>query len=431
MDEEENLNLKPLKHIATSYMRDNLFKEKEIEVEYSPGMLAIGHRIRNGKPCGIYYLDLREACRIVAIGLTRSGKSWIARRFMDTISDAGNNVVHMFDPKNEMYSSEKPLQPKFHKLLMENEKPKSSKVVVFRPTFFKQLMPESYSDAERDKAIKPGQYWFSMNVNKWTQGDFMDLIKAKSMGEAQQSIMEDLYKKMRKHMEGGGEFSFEYMFKEIDDMEDMKESQKLSLKRRLKPLLSSYFYEARHQVDIIDLLKDGFIPVFNMEGFDSFSDCGFEYISAFLSIVHREIVEAKKLKLLDKIWFDIDECARVFGIEKDTFFKKEIITSFEVNTAYDINYFILTQFLPSLPERIIKSCRYIMIPARADLDTFKIAFAELGLARNQQMTTNDATYFKNRMNTRLFDWCILDRTNNTREIVRFFAPLSRVLESGE
>lgn len=423
-------SLNPLKHIGSDYYKKNLFKEVEEEVEYSPGMLAIGRRIRNGREAGIYYLDLREACRIIGIGATRSGKTWVCRRFVDTIVQAGNSAIYLFDVKDEMKSSAQPLQSKFHHLLMEHEKPTPTKVVTLRPTFFKQFAPSDSTAKELNEFKKENNYWYSIDINKLSERDFNDLLQVGTMGETQQSVMHDLYEETRKVVSKGGVFSFDYLFAKLEAMDDISQKQKDSLKRRLKPIIMSHFYEKDNEVDIVELIKDGFIPAINMEDFDRFGKDGIPYHISFLSIVHRELVNAKRKGLIPKIWFVLDEAGRVVANDMKNAFQFDIVDSFELNARYDINYLVLTQFLKSLPERIIKNARYIFIPASADLETFKDCLRELGLFRNQQSLNNEASSLKRKMSIKSHHWLILDRMSGTREIVSFFAPLSNHAETG-
>lgn len=425
--------LEHLRIIGGDYARKNLFKPEKEDVSYNPNMLAIGRRIVRGREVGKYYLDLREACRIIVVGATRSGKSFLIRRMTDTLVDSGNCAVNLFDCKDEMKSSIEPLQPKFHSLLMENEEPKPTKVVTLRPTFFKQLLASDSTEKEFDELLPKDNYWYSININKLTERDFNDLVQTEAMSDGQRVTMKELYDDTKKQSRNGIEFSFANMLEKINSLEDMTQKQKDSLKKRLRPLLTSHFYEFNHEIDVIDLINDGFVPSINMENFDAFSNDknAIQYHVLLLSILHRELIMAKRAgKINGKLWIFIDESARVLGNDLNNAFKFDVTESFEVNTRYNVNYCVATQTLITLPKRLILNSKYMFIPATINLETLKDCMREFGMFSSQQNLNNEAVRLKRKLNAKKFEWAVFNRNAGTVDIIQVYAPLSKHMETG-
>lgn len=65
--ETHQKRLKHLKQVGSDYFKENLFIKKEVPRSYDRKLIAFAKK-RNGS---IYYLDLTEACRILALGMTR------------------------------------------------------------------------------------------------------------------------------------------------------------------------------------------------------------------------------------------------------------------------------------------------------------------------------------------------------------------------
>ena len=112
MSENDNESMKPLRELGNNYFKHNLFKEEEKVMKYDK-QIAIGKK-RDGK---VYYLDTREAFRAIAIGMTRSGKTWILRAIADRAAQLGDAVIFIPDVKDEFKSSVNPVQEKFRKFL--------------------------------------------------------------------------------------------------------------------------------------------------------------------------------------------------------------------------------------------------------------------------------------------------------------------------
>lgn len=421
--------LENIKEYASDEFIDSLFSKEIPDVEYDPFKLPIGYSVRTGRP---YRIDTKEACRMIFLGMTRTGKTWCIRRLQDITYKAGDSVVHLNDCKCELGFSNSPLQKEFHHLLMKNEKPQSTPVVTFRPTFFKQLMPINMAGKDKDKRIRKNNYWYSIDSAQITQGDFNDLVRFPRLSLLQQSVMDDIYKQMMGHIQEGNEFDVEYLFEIIDGNEDLKKNDKLRLNMYLKPLKSAYFFDTKWKRSIVETIaEDKFVPSFNLEDFDKFSKDGVDYVTAFLSIVHRELVSGCRTGKFNRLWCFIDESARILNIENPTNFLNEIYETIELNTRYNINYVFAYQDWNSIPPRILSSCRYIFVPANADPHIFKEVMKRIGKVRNEQIAYNEGNRLKRRMNPETRDWLVVDTFTSKLEIIRSYAPLSHHATTGE
>lgn len=408
--------------MGNRYLKES-FKEPEVfeEMRYSNDMLCIGKKI-DGRP---FYLDLREACRIIIVGITRSGKTFSMRSMMDRLYATGTTMLHLNDCKNEFYSSKKPAHPKFHHHLLKNEVPRGLKVVALRPTFFKSVNPHLPKD----------NYWFSIDFKRMTQNDFFTLMNSEQITHNQRIFLDIIYKSVFDFLKKNPEKSFSVELVEdiIETIEDLSTIQRQSLKMKFRPLKDSYFYDADTEVDIVELLKQGFVPALNMENFETFGRGGFLFPEVILSMVLRSIIFAKRNKELPgKLWVFMDEAPRFIANDKKTSIKSLIQESFMLDTRYNVNYCIATQSFNVIPEEIKENSKYIFIPNSLDLQTTRTILMDAGLFRNVQSSTNDAIKIKNRM-ARFHDysWLVLNRMTMQTDIVVFNPPLSYHVETGE
>jgi len=419
-----------LETLGTEFIKRSIFSEEEEELVYNPKRPLMGRSVTTGKYISI---DLTEAKRILILGITRSGKTFVLRRLMDILARAGVAVFVASDPKDEMKSSIRPLQKKFHKLLLPLEQPRASKVVTLRPTFFKQLCDEDATDKERDASLPKDNFWYSPDINKISKGDFMTLLKVKTMGEAQQSTLEEIYRRMKLRMRAGENFSFDLILEEIEMDEEMKDSQKNALKRRLRPLKYSFFHESKWQRNIVDLINKGYIPSLNLEHFDRFGDVGFAYVETILSMACREIITAKINNQLKakSLWIMVDESARFVNESKKTSFQHDVTESYELHSKYFINWIGVYQTLgPEIPKRILKNSQIYLVPGSADVETIRQAMSLMNAVRNAQSSRGEAQKVKRLLNRHKFSWLMMDQTG-LKEVIQFGPPLSEHTESGD
>lgn len=419
--------LDDIKVFGTDYFKKSLFvREKEPEkVEYSSDSIPFGRRISDGS---VYYIDLSQACRILGIGATRSGKTFMLRSFCDRLVASGYwDVVYLTDIKNEFYSSLKPVQPDLRKNLLNGEVPSPTRVVSFRPTFFKDF---DYNFLPDDN------FWFSFDARKIDKGDFMSLIKISSMKPNQQIAVPDIYEEFRRRLDADPELDVGYyLFEDIIDncLRDQTEQQKYFLKQKFKPFHNTSFFEKKYHRDVVDLMSRnrGYVPCFNYEGWDDeLSDSSpFDYPVVTLNAVLRDLIKARRKvpSPIKPLWIMLDEASRFISNSKTNSFKKTILESNDRDTRYNVNYFILTQFIKDVPEKIFSQARYLLIPYNADVESVKYLINNTGVASSVQRAPRQATDIVNRLKRVKHSWAIIDRNKpapHNIDLIKPIAPLS-------
>ena len=422
MTESDDRTIDTLRILGNSYARDCFTERIEHHFHYTKNDIPIGYRINQNtlRQQGIYYVNVSDAIRMICVGQAGSGKTFLLRGFMDRLAKSNYVTVQLSDIKNEFFSSRQPVQPKFAGNLAPNEKPQATKLVVFRPTFFKEL----------DDKLPKDNYWLSFDINLLTRGDFLTLFNASEMPNNQKILMDVLYTKLKERLNKGEEFNMELLNSLIDEIDEVNDSTKQSLKFKLRPFETSNFYDKQYLRNIPFLLKKGYSIALNLEGFEEFDKSAFNFPAVLISLVHRSVVNARKSKLLkSSLFISMDESVRFIGNDKNTSVKLDILEGVDINRRYDVSYVFVTQFIKDLPEKILKQSRYILLPATVDTSTIRDALMSTGIARNQQYSTNQATYLKKSMMRVKYSWCILDRELGTCNIVKIFSPLSNHLET--
>lgn len=418
-DDNERRTMNTIRTFGNRYIKDSFIKPKPVEpMVYDKNHLCIGKKVETGQP---YYLDLSEACRIIMVGATRSGKSFAMRSMMDRLALLDYDILSLLDAKDEFRSSTKPVQSKFRHLLFPNEKPRATKVVTLRPTFFKTIgdyLPED-------------NFWYSPDVSKMTKNDFMTLMNVGQMTGPQKVIMEMIFEKMTMMFQSNPslKFSVELIEDCIDDIEDINAQQALSMKFKFRPLKSSHFYDGEYERNIIALMQKGFIPSLNMENFDSFGEGSFAYPDVVLSMVLRLVIQARIKGLLRPVFVFFDECPRFIGRDKHTSIKNQVRESVMLHTAKRIYYVFATQDYNIMPEDIRSNTKYVFLPRSCNVEDIKNALNDTGMSRNIHSAKNDAIKLKKRMKKAPYSWLVIDKMNSNMDIITFSAPLSNHMET--
>lgn len=327
-DETEKRMLNNIRTFGNHYIKDSFIKPKPIEpMVYDKNYLCIGKKVESGQP---YYLDLSEACRIIMVGATRSGKTFSIRSMQDRLALLEYDICHLNDCKDEFKSSIEPVQFKFRRLLFPNEKPRPTKVVTLRPTFFKSISEHLPKD----------NFWYSADVRAMTRNDFMTLMNVGQMTGPQKVIMEMIFEKMNLKFQQNPElkFSVDLIEECIDEIDDINTQQALSMKFKFRPLKTANFYDERYERDVVELMHKGYIPALNMENFESFGEGSFSFPDVMMSMVLRQVILARRAGKLRPTFIFFDEALRFVGKDKHTSIKYQVQESTQLDTRYAIFY---------------------------------------------------------------------------------------------
>lgn len=418
-DDANERRLKTFETFGSQYIKDSFIKPEPITaMVYDKNNLCIGRNVDTGRP---FYLDLREACRMIFVGATRSGKTFSFRSMMDRLSGLDYDIVHLNDCKDEFSSSLKPVQHKFRHLLFPNETPRATKVVTLRPTFFKAI----------GDYLPKDNFWFSMDIRKMTKSDFMTLMNIDQMTGPQKVVMEIIFEKLslRYAQDPTLRFSAELIEECIDEIDELNTQQIVSMKFKFRPLKTAFFYEPEWERSLIALLKRGYIPSINMENYENFQQGSFAYPDVILSMSLREIIIARRRKEIRPTFIFFDEAPRFIGVDKNTSIKHQVQESVMLDTRYAIFYVFATQDYNAMPESIRSNTKYVFLPSSVRVEDIKSALNDTGLSKNVQSAVNDAIRIKKRMQKAPYSWLVIDKMNSTMDIITFSAPLSFHMET--
>ena len=410
-----DMELDPLKSSANPYFKKVLFDKRERIRKYSKYHIPVGIQ-RNGRP---FYINTKEAFRMLMIAATRSGKTFILRGMADRIIRAKQAVVFLPDVKDEFKSSNYPLQSKFHNLLLPGEKPSPTTVMTFRPTFFKNV--RGYEELPKDN------YWYTPNLADLSELDFMTLIKAEELTEPQKIAVKEIYERLKKYV--NVEVDLEDIYSIIDELEDFDDRQKMSLRTKFLPLkYSNFFSEERKGLPFARMLKARIALALNMEGFDNISREGSGLPQVFVSIWLRKIINLRRKKKIPPLFIITDEATRFIPANSNPSCKVEFLESIDLDSRYNINYFFAAQAAQKLPDTLINQCRYIWIPYNADIETFKYLFKLSGVVSwALNIYAQRCAQIKKQM--KKYEWVLIDRNMNNYTIIKSIAPLSKHAET--
>jgi hypothetical protein len=413
MENESDISeekMKSLRTFGSDYFKDSfLNKPKVIEpIKYGKNYLQIGRRVGSGE---VFGLDIRESCRIIVLGSTRSGKSFLLRSLSDRLFNIDEVVVHLNDCKDEMKSSNDECQEKFRSGLLEGEKPQKTPVVTLRPTFFKTV----------DQKLPERNFWYAVDSREISQADFMTLMNSDESSPNQRTSLELLYQDIQKELidDPKAEINYEFLLKVLNENPDIEERQKKSLRFKFKPLETSNFFDRDNVKNVVNLIKNNYIPSINMESFDSFGKGSFLYPEVTMNIVLREIIKARRKERIRRTWIMIDESSRFIGnsTSNSSSFKSAVLNSFDVDTKYGVNFTTVWQSISDVPERIMQQSRYVFVPQTADVNTIKQVLINTGLVKNIQRSVNKAIELKRKLKMNKYSWLVCDRTESRMELI--------------
>ena len=409
-----------LKTFGTPYFQQMFRKRKpKPKMEYSTTRIPIGRKA-NGQ---IFYLDIKEACRVSIIASTGGGKTWLMRGMMDRLNPVGYASVFLADIKGELISSVRPIQPKFQHLLLPGEKPKALPLISLRPTFFKAITSE----------LPRGNIWYSVDMRRMTQREFMTFMNVKSMTPTQKTLMEIIYQEMRKEFDENDEatFSLDFIEQVIDSIDEIDTRSNNAIKLKFRPLKESKFHVPEFEKSIIGGLQRRLVPAINLTDFESFGKDNFDFPTVTMSIVLREIITGRRNKEVGGLWIFIDEATRFCGNDKDNSFKHEILEAVDVERRFGTSMVFCWQSMIDIPEKILFQSRYIFVPGTENVKTLKDLLNNTGTARNVQSAPGMATRLKRQCKNRPYAWIVFDRKLQTMEVIDPLAPLSNHMEAGD
>ncbi|MEA3430302.1 MAG: hypothetical protein U9R08_03440 [Nanoarchaeota archaeon] len=428
--QKQKKRMQQLEVLGNDYLKDTLLKKKEKNVFYGKNKIALGKIVLNNGELGeTYYLDISQACRIIKVGMTRGGKTFLMRAMGDRAYKAGHAVVYLTDVKDEFKSSRKPVQPEYYRFLDNYEKPQKTPVVTFRPTFFKKLREDL-------KELPSQNYWYSPNIKVMRKADFVTLLSASKFPFRQQNTLEMVWSRMQKWLKENKNNDVKFDFRliedwieEVDDDENQSSSRS-SLKMKLKPLYDSGFYEPNWERDLVKMIRDKFVPSINMESYDEVGESRFKYPEVIISLALSEIITARRNGKIPPVWFFMDEALRFVGEGEETCVLDILSRSFDLDTRYNINYDLAVQDINKLPEKLINQAKYLMVTATATIAEIQQCMKICGIGSTPQARMYRAHSIKTKLQKVKFSWAIFTREGEMH-IIKPLAPLSEHMETSK
>ena len=394
-------------------------KKPEPKVEYSKWRIPVGIDV-SGR---VFYIDLKEAIRVLFVASAGSGKSWLMRAMIDRLHQIGQACIFLTDIKGELVSSRKPLQAKFRHLLLKGEKPRRLPVAELRPTFFRQI----------SKDLPVNNLWYSIDMKRMTQREFMTFMNTSRMTATQRTLLEIIYQEMSKKFkkEEDNEFSLDFIEEIIDNIDEIDTKSAKALKLKFRPLRESNWYIRKYERSIIEGIQKGLVPSINLTDFESFGTDNFNFPTVTESIVLREVIKGRRDKEIPPLWIFIDEATRFCGNDKNNSFKDEVLEAVDVERRFSTSVVMAFQAMSDIPEKVLYQSRYVFVPGTENLDTIKKILVNTGIARNVQSAPGLASRIKKQTRGHRYAWIVFDRFEQTMRVINPLAPLSHHMEAGE
>lgn len=368
----------------------------QLKPRFHKNRLLIGYDWRTGREI---WFPTKEAFRCLLLGSTRAGKSFISERILSVAFKGGNGVAILTDIKNEFHTLSEPLQQKFVKNLAPEESPMSLPIKVYRPWFLVRNDKEDYGNI-------PAQ----LSLGECELSDLVTLL-AIEKDESKRGMLAYVMEGIK----SGHIMDIKDVPKYVDSLEEFTGAQKKSFLIKFAPLMNNEVLGDDHPFSFAKDIAEGFVPVFNMEGFEAF---GREYSSfpqAYVAIELRKIIRAKTAgKITEKVYIFVDELARFVPKFSETTSKIEILEAIDTVGAKGINFVFAAQDTSRIPPEILKQSRFVFIPYNAGRDLIETVLREKGILRWSPIAMNAILDSFKEM--KKFSWLMID-SNTPKEVI--------------
>lgn len=390
-------------NIYRNYSTDLYFPEM-LEPTYTKNELLIGKdQLGNN-----VRLDLREAMRMLVLGATRSGKTFLCRAMCDRLFASGHNVAILADLKNEFRTSDEPVQSKFQYLLSEYERPTPLPIKVFTPLFI-------LNHTRRKKAYNMNRA--NIGFEKMTLADFMTLLSIDPRDTAKKDVLTAMFNEYQ-----GGYISYHDIYSWLEKYE-MVHSTRKGLVNSFKTLEHFEVLGNDYNFDFAEEVVNRHVPCLDIMGYEDLGRETFGYPQAYISIILRDLVGAKRRKDIEgKLFILIDELARFCPQMGEPSCKREILEANDLTAGFGINFIYSNQTAMSIPASILEQSRYIFIPSVAGETLIKQVMKEKTLWEWRPGFYNMITKEFSQM--KRYQWMLIDSVEHEITRLDIYGPLS-------
>ncbi len=301
-----------------------------------------------------FYLNFNKPLRILILGASGSGKSWLARSIISRAYFAGILPIIMTDVAPEYITSAFPLQEKFRKFLAKGEEPKPLPIQMFYPYFL-------YKEVGFESKL---QQIFQFDISSILPTDLFAFIDYEKLGMGSRLELEDLIATLSKNKK---------KFDSIDDLIDYFQN-KTTISTITKRILSKSLINLKElevfgknypPLDIVNLINSDIVVDINLFGWQRLEFK--KYVAVYLSLILRDIITAKQLKKIgNKKLLLVFEELHEFAPKKPTkwqeIIKREIETAVFTGRKEDISFIFITQSPETISPSVIEQCNYIFVP---------------------------------------------------------------------
>jgi len=398
---------------------------READFVYDENNLPLGVTL-DGE---IFTMDMRDAPKGVFLGFTGTGKTFFIRGISDRLNKLGYTIIFPTDVKNEMWSSNKPVQQKFVKALLQGEEPCKMPVVTLRPTFFKQAGLNQ---------LPPYNYWFSPLLSEMEKTDFNTIlgIDSKQASQAQKLAGEAIFNIMKKEPKKYSRYEdFDQL---ISAITDLKDEQKNQFRLKIRNLFDSGFFMVGNDVihDAVELSSQGYVVALNLENFELFAKTGAGYPQVLVSMVFRSYLKARRGLLnkekipykINRLFAFFDESNSFVPKNKEPSSKVETIDSVKRDRRYGVYHYFAYQSWNDIPEDVVTNCRYCFLPHNVSLLDMMSAFESFTTMRVDSTRRNRLREIQKRCKKTRHGWIVLDRKTGLHTIITPLSPMSFHME---
>jgi DNA helicase HerA-like ATPase len=303
----------------------------------------------------LYYIDFKTSHRILVLGGSGFGKSWNVRALFNRAYLGGVIPIILTDVAPEYFSSVKPLQPEYTKFLLGFESPITLPVKVYTPYFLYRFTGFEL----------PDQIFFQMGLSEINPSDITAFVDYNEMGFSSKQEIQNIIAQLLKSRN---------KLKTVDDLLAFIEHRELNQQTK-NALLKAFdnlknlgvFGDDYPNIELIKNIKENVISDINLFGWNG-SDIN-RYVSIYMTILIREIINAKNLGKIDvdtSLLVVLEELHKFAPKSKSTssqdILRKGIASAAKEGRKFGVSFAFATQSPDDIDQSIIDQCDYVFVP---------------------------------------------------------------------